>query len=75
MSNRIDVPDTLIWLCARLRAKLMGNRSTEQQIQKVASRPVFAEPIQLAYRHGWMDAMIHQEEERERRRNKTRPDE
>lgn len=47
----------------------MGNRSTEEQINIVARRPVFREPVVMGYREGWMDAIIWMEERHAKRRS------
>lgn len=74
MSERFVPPEAMIVRAARLRAKLMGNASTEQQVLIVSRRPVFREPVIKAYQEGWMDALIYMEEKYGRARRPTRPD-
>lgn len=68
MASDITVPEAVIVRAAQMRSKLMGNRTTDDQIQVVARRPVFREPVALAYQEGWMDALIHLEGRRRGRK-------
>lgn len=68
MGSDITVPEAVIVRAARMRSKLMGNRTTDDQINAVASRPVFREPVALAYQEGWMDALIYLEGKRRGRK-------
>ena len=68
MSAEIVPPEAMVVRAARVRARLMGNQSTEAQIEIVSRRPVFREPVILGYREGWMDAIIWMEEQYAKRK-------
>ena len=68
MGSDITVPESVFVRAARMRSKLMGNRTTDEQIDVVARRPVFREPVAQAYQEGWMDALIYLEGKRRGRK-------